>query len=526
MEFMSLRVDGLETGSNVRDEIRLKPHFKISPMHQPVNFGGNIRVNAQKIFEPRTEEEVVEVLNRNRTERVRVIGRLHSWSEVVQAGALALNLHHLNQVTIEDGHVHIGAGCQIKSALANLSRHGKTLPSVGFIAEQSIAGAISTGTHGSGRHSLSHYVTGVRFARFDTTTGEPLIEEFTDGDELLALRCSLGTLGVILRVTMQCRDEYLVEESFREYDELRQVLSQETEYPLQQFYLIPWRWSYVAQHRRESTTAKSKMASVYRWYRFVTFDVGMHILILAAIRLLKSFATVRFLFRHVLPRFVLRGWRVTDDATSQLVMKHDLFRHIEIEFFVRSEKLPAAMEFVRSLIDSLGISKTEVAESFIRQLTEAHVVRDWEEARGAYCHHYPICIRKVLADQTLVSMASRLELENDSPQYDRSEADKPHAATAWYSVSLISYQHPQQRDSFREFAKILAECVVKHFDARLHWGKYFPLSDAAARKCYPAMTRFCEIRSIYDPNDRFLNDWTSKLFGNKSAHKDRASPEE
>ena len=495
-------------------------------MHQTSNFGGNIRLKAQRSFEPSTEDEVIEILNRTRTEKVRVVGRLHSWSEVVQADSVVLNLRHLDQVIVEDTHVHIGGGCQIKSALAELKRQGKTLPSVGFIAEQSIAGAISTGTHGSGRHSLSHYVTGVRFARYDTTSGEALIEEVTDGDDLLALRCSLGTLGVILRVTMQCRDEYWIEESFREYHELRKVLSQESEYPLQQFYFIPWRWNYVAQHRRESTAARSKMASVYRWYRFVAFDVGMHILILAAIRLLKSFVIVRLLFSHVLPRFVLRGWRVTDDATSQLVMKHDLFRHIEIEFFVRSEKLSAAMEFVRSLIDSLGIARADVSESFVAQLGSANMIQNWKEARGKYCHHYPICIRKVLADQTLISMASEIELGNDSPRADGSEAEQLDAVTAWYSVSLISYQHPRQRDSFGAFAEILAECVVEHFDARLHWGKYFPLPGSAARKNYPAMTRFRDRRDAYDPNGRFMNDWTAKLFDNKSVHEDQRRSEE
>jgi len=483
-------------------------------MHQRVNFGGNIRVNAQKIFEPRTEKEVVELLNRNRAEKVRVIGRLHSWSEVIQAGAVVLNLHHLNQVTIEDGHVQIGAGCQIKSALTELKRHGKTLPSVGFIAEQSIAGAVSTGTHGSGRHSLSHYVTGVRCARYDRVSGKAVIEDITDGDDLLALRCSLGTFGVILQVTMQCRDEYLVEESFHEYDELRQVLSQESRYPLQQFYLIPWRWNFVAQHRRESTTARSKLAPLYGWYRFVTFDIGMHILILAAIRLMKSFAVVRILFRYVLRRFVLRGWRVNDNSTTQLVMKHDLFRHIEIEFFVRAERLPATMEFLRSLIESLGSTKASVSESFVQQLADAEMLRAWENARGSYCHHYPICIRKVLADQTLISMASE------------TTRGQPSANTAWYAVSLISYQHPKQRDSFHAFAKILAECVLKHFDARLHWGKYFPLPETAVRKSYPAMTRFCERRSAYDPDGRFLNDWTSKLFHNASVHEDKRSTAE
>ena len=167
-----------------------------------------------------------------------------------------VDLRNLNQVEPNDGHapsVNVGAGCQIERLLAELERTTQwTLPSVGFITEQTIAGAISTGTHGSGRHSLSHYVLGVRVARYDLETGAAVIVDITDGDELRAARCSLGCLGVILSVTMQCRPKYLVEEHFREYQQLDDVLVAEKEYPLQQFYMVPWRWSYIAQHRRES----------------------------------------------------------------------------------------------------------------------------------------------------------------------------------------------------------------------------------------------------------------------------------
>jgi FAD/FMN-containing dehydrogenase len=109
----------------------------------------------------------------------------------------------------------------------------------GPITEQTIAGAISTGTHGSGRHSLSHYVQSVRVACYNTETGQAEIREFSAGDELRAARCSLGLLGVILSVTMQCRQSYHVEEHFREYKEVADVVQAEEEFPLQQFYLVP-----------------------------------------------------------------------------------------------------------------------------------------------------------------------------------------------------------------------------------------------------------------------------------------------
>lgn len=128
----------------------------------------------------------------------------------------------------------------MKRLLSELDRQrGWTPPSVEFITEQSVAGAISTGTHGSGRHSLSHYVLQVWIACYDSETGQVVIKTVSCGDDLLAARCSLGAFGV----TMQCRSQYKVEESFQEYQQISDVLDAEEQYPLQQFYLAPWRWT-------------------------------------------------------------------------------------------------------------------------------------------------------------------------------------------------------------------------------------------------------------------------------------------
>lgn len=223
-----------------------------------LNFGGNITLTPRSFFTPKNEHEVIDILNQNRRRRIRCIGRLHSWSSVLQCDDVLLDLRYLNDVRLaalgDSISARIGGGCQIKQVLAVLERQGWTLPSVGFIAEQTVAGAISTGTHGSGRHSLSHYVTSIRVARYDRHSEKAVVEEIKSGDELRAARCSLGCMGVILSVTMECRPLYYVEEHFQEYDNLGDVLRAEKDYPLQQFYLVPWRWTYIAQHRREWDT--------------------------------------------------------------------------------------------------------------------------------------------------------------------------------------------------------------------------------------------------------------------------------
>jgi FAD/FMN-containing dehydrogenase len=169
------------------------------------NFGQNLSFTPKRVFSPKTEIELLSILKECRGRQVRTIGSLHSWSEAPVADDVLIELRHMNQVHVEqqDGRTWatVGAGCQIKRLLVELDRQCDcTLPSLGLITEQTIAGAISTGTHGSGKHSLSHYMDEIRIATYDPTTGEPVIRVISNGPELQAARCSLGALGVIVSV--------------------------------------------------------------------------------------------------------------------------------------------------------------------------------------------------------------------------------------------------------------------------------------------------------------------------------------
>jgi hypothetical protein len=76
--------------------------------------------------------------------------------------------------------------------------------------------------------------------------------------------------------------------------------------------------------------------------------------------------------------------------------------------------------------------------------------------RGRYVHHYPLTFRRVLPEDTLISMAASV--------------DEP-----IYSVSLFTYDPPARREPYYEFCSVLARILLRLVDARLHWGKHFPL---------------------------------------------------
>ena len=81
-------------------------------------------------------------------------------------------------------------------------------------------------------------------------------------------------MGIVLSVEVRARPQYRVEEWFCRHDTLQEVLAAETEAPLQQFYLVPWQWKYMGQHRRETERPRSWLGGLYRCYWFTTIDVG------------------------------------------------------------------------------------------------------------------------------------------------------------------------------------------------------------------------------------------------------------
>ncbi len=473
-------------------------------MHRK-NFGRNRVLQPSAAYTPVDEQEVLGILDRHRGQSIRAVGRLHSWSEAVLGDGVQLDLRRLNNVLLEpDGDqfvATVGAGCQIKRLLKELNRGGATLHSLGLITVQTIAGAISTGTHGSGRNSMSHYVEGVRLARYDDSSGQAIIEELNAGESLQAARCSLGSLGIILAVKIRCREQYNVQEHFTESYQLSDVLDAEAPFPLQQFYLLPWRWSYFIQHRREDDRPRSRLARLYRLYWMGTMDYGLILQILFMERVVRSRRLIRLAFRRIIPAFLIRNWKVTDRSSSMLVMKHEAFRHIEIELFVRRDQLAEALRFTKETIKVAGGGESALSSDNQSLIEGLGMQEELAGIHDQYCHHFPICVRRVLPDDTLISMASG-------------------AGEDWYALSFISYAKPARRAGFLLFASFMARSMSKLFHARPHWGKVCPLEADEITSLYPRFDTFRAVCNTFDPQGVFQNDWTAALLEANSPAED------
>lgn len=465
------------------------------------NFGGNVRFSPRHTYTPRTETEVLAILDRHARGQVRVGGALHSWSPVVVSDDALIDLRHFNAVEVKhdpDGTVWatVGGGCRIKHLLRKL--HGlcqATVPALGLITEQTIAGAIATGTHGSGRHSLSHYIDELRVAAYDPDTGRARIYHWTGGDELRAARCAVGCMGVVLSVRFRCVPRYDVAEVMVSCETIEEVLAGEAEYPLQQFYLVPHLWRYFAQRRVivPVRTGHGWAAPPYRVWWAYGIDIGLHLAIKTVAAWLHSRSLTHGLYQYILPKLIVQNVTVIDRSERMLIMEHELFRHLEMELFVPARHVRAAAAFIESVVKVFD-GTAEWPVPIALQLDSIGMRAELLSQRGRFTHHYPITFRRVLPDDAFIAP---------------SVGDEP-----VYAVSFITYAEP--RSDFLAMAAFLARSMARLFDARPHWGKWFPLNSAEVERLYPRLTAFRAICERVDPKGVFRNKFTSQvLFGQK-----------
>ncbi len=473
-------------------------------MNTITNFGGDTNFVPRHRYTPKDEAEVLEILERHAGGRIRALGSLHSWSDVTVCEDVALDMRYFDQVEIsrnEDGTVWatVGGGCVLERLLRALREQtDSTVPAMGVITEQTIAGAISTATHGSGQPSMSHYIDMVRLAAYDPDTGKAKIFEWNGGPELRAARCSLGCMGIILSVRFRCIPDFLVEETVVRRETLEEVLADGANYPLQQFMLVPYRWTFFAFQRRKVATVaegrKSRLAPLYRAYYLLAIDLSLHVIVKGLLSRLGSPQRVRFFYRRVLPRLTLQNVTVVDRSKSMLTLQHDLFRHEELEIFVPARHIREATELIRHVTTVFAGLSDAPTDRTASELSRIGMLDSLKASRGAYTHHYPILFRKVLPDDTLISMTSG--------------SDEP-----YYSISFFTYHEPGQREEFYQFVDLLARILVRLYDARLHWGKHFPLAHADVAHLYPSLNEFREICRRTDPAGVFRNQYTERVLG-------------
>ena len=475
------------------------------------NFGRNISWQPAVLHVPGGETELLQLLDRHAGRHVRAVASRHAWSALCATDGVSVDLRQLNTVSVEraaDGTTWatIGAGCTISRALQQLrAQSGVTLPTLGAITRQTIAGALSTATHGSGRPSLSHFPGIMRLAQYGPD-GRARLVELHDGPALRAARCALGCMGIVTAVRLPCVPDYAVVHRDEGAETLAEVLAGEAEYPLQSFLLLPWSWKWYVWRRRVAR-AEERSAPLRRFTRRAAGAVLRDTLQHAGLKVLLaggSPAMVRQYMKRLMPLQLRPSSAVVDRSDHVLTLAHERFRHVEMELFVPASRLALALAVSRHVLTVAAgapAPSNQDAEARASGLDLAAARATVADAgfgdaigalRGRYTQHYPLFCRRVLSDDTLVSMSA--------------DASEP-----LHTISFFTYERDLK--GFEATATVLARVLRLTCDARPHWGKWFPLSLAEIEPLYPHLSEFRAQCIAADERGTFRNEFTGRVLG-------------
>ena len=412
--------------------------------------------------------------------RVRAVGAGHSFTPAAVTDGLLLDLDRLSLVEriARDGDailVTVGAGIRLRRLNEALAAAGLAMRNLGDIDRQSVAGAISTGTHGTGARlgGLATQVRGVRVVGADGTVREATASQ--DPGLLEVGRLGLGAAGVLSAVTLEVVPAFLLR-------------AQEEPWPLDrvleglgtpddpdglvggndhfEFYWFPHTRRALtkrnnrlapddeaAELERLRTTGPGPVARARTW-------VDEELLSNGAFELVNRFATA-------VPRATPRLNAVSARALAP-----------------RTYVAPSHQVFVTSR--RVRFREMEYAVPRERLVDVLSAIDGWLERSGEHVP-FPVEVRFAAPDDVWLSTAHGRE-------------------TAY--VAVHQYARLPHERYFDAVERIVAEV-----DGRPHWGKLHGLGADRLRTLYPRFDDAVAVRDAVDPDGVFANPYTDRVLG-------------
>jgi L-gulono-1,4-lactone dehydrogenase len=177
------------------------------------NWAGNQCSEAVRVVRPSSGDELADAIRSARADglAVKPVGAGHSFTGAALTDGVQVDLGRLSGVIAIDRDaktVTVGAGMRLRALNHVLAQHGLAMPNLGDVDAQTISGALSTGTHGTGAKlgCLSTFVSGLKIV---TASGETLRCSATENPEVFtAARVNVGALGVITEVTLAVTEAF------------------------------------------------------------------------------------------------------------------------------------------------------------------------------------------------------------------------------------------------------------------------------------------------------------------------------
>ncbi|PRQ08737.1 D-arabinono-1,4-lactone oxidase [Enhygromyxa salina] len=410
---------------------------------------------------PSSEEELVAIIReaRRANKQIKVIGARHSWSDIAMpcvADCVLVSLDNMQALLEVDparGRVRAQAGIRLHRLNDELATRGLALSIVGSVVEQSLAGVVSTGTHGSSlvHGNIPSFVVGLRVI---TGTGEVL--DIAEHDPLLpAARVGLGGLGIITQVSVRVEPRFQLREttqtvSFAAALANMQALARSAEYV--KLWWLP-HTDTVMVFRCERTEAAGEPSKLLAWIDRIIINKLVFPLVLGLGRVIPRLIppSNRLVARTYLDRAPRVG---RADRILSLAMPP---RHRETEYAVPLEHAAEALRQTRALIERSGVRVNFITE-----------------------------LRFVKGDDAWMSPASG----RDSCQLGAYMAAAP---------GLAGY--------FEAF-----EAAMRALDGRPHWGKEFRATPEDIVRMYPKAEAFAAKLRELDPDGVFHGRLLTRVF--------------
>ncbi|GAA1850476.1 D-arabinono-1,4-lactone oxidase [Microbacterium koreense] len=426
------------------------------------NWGRSESIKPLRVEYPRSVAAVQRAVDAARSVGlpVKAVGAGHSFTAIAAAPGALLDLSDLSgvvRVERDRGRVSFAAGTRLHQVPRLLAPYGLAMQNLGDIDRQTIAGALSTGTHGTGAQfgGLATQVVGVRLV---TADGELLtIDDEQNADLLPAVALSLGALGVLVEVTLQCVPSFLLhaDERREPLDDVLATLDARVEADHFEFYWFPHTDVALTKTntRLPESAVRAPLPRVGKWVDETLLANGVY-------RATCALGSVIPAFTPPISRLAVKltGSREYTDRSPRVFTQRRTVRFREMEYALPADAVGEAFASLRRLI-----------------------------AQKRWRISFPAEVRFAAADDRWLSTAHG-------------------RASAYIAV------HRYFREDPAEYFTAVEQIMLSH-GGRPHWGKMHSLDAAELRTRYERFDDFVALRDRLDPGRVFGNAYLTRVLG-------------
>ncbi|MGW2210670.1 D-arabinono-1,4-lactone oxidase [Streptomyces sp. NPDC001781] len=425
------------------------------------NWGGNVTARPARQVTPASVEELAAEIRvaAERGQRVKAVGTGHSFTSAAATDGVLVRPDLLTGIRAIDRAamtVTVEAGTPLKRLNAALAREGLSLTNMGDIMEQTVAGATSTGTHGTGRESgsMAAQITGLELVTADgsvlTCSAEHNREVFA------AARIGLGALGVVTALTLAVEPLFLLtarEEPMpldRVLAEFDQLWAENEHF---EFYWFPHTGSTNTKRNNRSEGPARPAGRAAGWFEDEFLSNG----VFQAVQWVGRAAPVSV---PVIARVSSRALsaRSYTDIPYRVFTSPRRVRFVEMEYAVPRAALAETLRELKAVIERSGLRIS-----------------------------FPVEVRTAPADDITLSTASGRD-------------------SAYIAVHMFRGAPYQAYFS-------AAERVFTAHEGRPHWGKVHTRDAGHLAGLYPRFNEFTALRNRLDPERLFQNDYLRRVLG-------------